>query len=147
RTLARRTRGLERAERLRTSELGGGVAQPRERERRGETAAEHRDALLELFEPAAELVLEFLGGHLVEVLHLVLERPEIALHELRGLLEGVSLRERLADADHLLHRVHVVVVIAVGRRLHQALLRPVNELARRDVADTRGLGGGEAEAR
>src|SRR2546426_786522 len=54
--------------------------------------------------------------------------------------------ERLADPDDLFHCVDVVIVLAVSRGLHEALLGPVNELARRDVTNPRGLGRGETKA-
>src|SRR5439155_3528508 len=63
-----------------------------------------------------------------------------AMYELRGLLEGVPLLERLPDPDDLLHREDVVVVIAIRGRLHETLLRPIDELTRCDIADARGLG-------
>src|SRR5438552_2236443 len=105
RALTRGAGGVQRAELLETRELGGRVTKAPERQRRGKAATQHGDTLLKLLQPASELVLEILRGHLVEALHLGLERAEVALHELRGLLERVALRQRLADADHLLHRV------------------------------------------
>src|SRR5581483_3336966 len=112
-----------------------------------EATAQLRHALLEALETAAQLVLEVLGRELVQPLHLALEGRDVALHQLRGLLERVALRERLADANDLLHGVDVVVVIAGRGRLHEALLRPVDELAWGDVADARRLGRRQAKAR
>ena len=128
---------------LEPRELGGRASQTRERERRRKAPAQLCDTLLELFETTAQFVLELLGGEIVETLHFALQRGDVALHELRGLLERVPLRERLANADDLLHRIDVVVVLAVGRRLDQALLGPVDELPRRHVADAGGFGGGQ----
>ena len=58
---------------------------------------------------------------------------------MRGLLERVSFLESLADTDDLLHREDVIVVIAISRWLHETFLRPIDELARSDVANARGL--------
>src|SRR5437870_5794614 len=68
--VARRARGLQRALLVETREFRGRAAQARERQRRRQTPAELYDPLLQPLEPATQLVLEILGGHLVEALHL-----------------------------------------------------------------------------
>src|SRR5438552_3332014 len=145
RDIAVRARVLERALGLEAREQRDRAAEPGDRERRGQRAPELRDARLELLEPPPELVLEVLVRERFEPFHLGLERSEVAGHDLRGLLEGVALLEGLADPDDLLHREDVVVVIVVRRGLHEAFLRPVDELPRGHVADPRGLRGGQAE--
>ena len=45
----------------------------------------------------------------------------------------------MANADDLFHGVDVVIVLVVWGRLDDPLLRPVDELTRRDVANARGL--------
>jgi len=69
---------------------------------------------VEPLETRAELIFKGIRGHLLEPLGLGLQGPDLALHELRGLLEGVPLLERLPDADDLLHREDVVIVIAIS---------------------------------
>src|SRR6185295_11929627 len=91
RAIARRACCLERALLLETRELGGRPPQPRERQRRRQASTKHRDALLEAFEAPAKLVLEVLGRQIVEPLHVGLEVVQIALDQLRGLLERVAL--------------------------------------------------------
>src|SRR5438093_3754779 len=105
RTLATRTGARERALLLEPRELGGRASQTRERERRRKAPAQLCDTLLELLESAAQFVLELLSGEIVETLHFALQRRDVGLPELRGPLEAIPLRERLANAADLLHRI------------------------------------------
>ena len=108
--------GLERAGGLEAREERDRAAQPRQRERHGERVPEPADPLLEPLESPAELALEALTVERGEPVDLGDPRGEVALHELRGLLEGMALPERLPDADRLVHREDVVVVLAVPGR-------------------------------
>src|SRR5256885_1670236 len=122
------------------AEDGNGLAKARDREGGRKCAPKLVNTRFEALQTGAELVFKGIWGHLFEPLRLGLECADLALYELRGLFERVTLLERLPDADDLLHREDVVVVVAVRRRLHETLLRPVDELPRRDVANARGFG-------